>query len=195
MSAIPKRQLTVQEYLVRERVATFKSEFYNGEAFVMAGASYSHNRMTENFSIEFGSRLKSTRCQGFSQDLRVLIEATGLFCYPDFLILCGPPTFSELDPDTLTNPRVIVEVLTPSSERYDRITKFRHYRQIPSLVEFLLVSSTEPLIEHFTKRDDGAWSIEFSYGLDQTLKLLSIPVEVSLKDLFADVNFPEEASM
>lgn len=190
MSAVPKAKLTVAEYLALERRAEFKSEFYDGEMFAMAGASLARNIITENLSVRIGGQMLGGPCQTFSRDLRVRIERTGLYCYPDLVIVCGEPQTAEEDKDTLVNPRVVVEVLSPSTERYDRTTKFRHYKQLPSVQEYVLVAQDEPLCERYVRQADGAWAhVEF-VGLDAALELVSVPVAVPLADVYARVTFP-----
>ena len=141
MSAAPKpRKLTVAEYFALEEKAERRSEFYDGEMFAMAGASREHNAITRNLTAEFHNRLKEGPCQVFVADLRVKVDRTGLYTYPDLLIVCGPPEYAPENRDTLVNPKVVIEVLSPSTERYDRTTKFRHYKQLPSVMEYVLVA-------------------------------------------------------
>jgi Uma2 family endonuclease len=192
MSAVRKLKLSVAEYLAAEKRNDFKSEFFNGEMFAMAGASFPHNRVNENLSGEVYSQLKGSSCQSFSSDLRVQVERTGLYTYPDLVIVCGKPEFAEEDADTITNPRVIVEVLSPSTELYDRTTKFRHYRQIPSLREYVVVSQSEPLCERFSLQENGEWSVASFFGIEAVLELRSVPVRVTLADVYAGVEFPPE---
>ncbi|MBI2950427.1 MAG: Uma2 family endonuclease, partial [Verrucomicrobia bacterium] len=136
-------RLSEAEYLEIERQAEFKSEFYDGEMFAMAGGSPQHSLVSVNTVAELRDKLKS-RCVVFNAGLRVKVEATGLLTYPDASVVCGPQRFFE--EDTLLNPGLIVEVLSDSTEAYDRGKKFEHYRQIASLREYLLVSQTEPRI-------------------------------------------------
>lgn len=200
MSAVPKRKLTVAEYLAIEKAAAYKSEFFNGEMFPlhrdapvgMAGASRPHNRVNENLSGELHARLKGGPCQSFSRDQRVLVDRTGLYTYPDLIIVCGRVETAEGDEDTITNPRVVVEVLSPSTERYDRTTKFRHYQQLPSVQEYVLVSQSEPLCERFTRQADGSWALVSFVGLEAVLALTSVPAQVPLADVYAGVEFPSE---
>ena len=191
MSAVPKRKFTAAEYLAIEKLATFKSEFFNGEMFAMAGANRLHNIANENLSTEIGGLLKGTPCRTLSRDQRVRIGRTGLYCYPDLIIVCGPPEYSTEDPDTLVNPRVIIEVLSDSTERYDRTTKFRHYQQLPSVMEYVMVSQHEPMCERFTRSPDGRWVFVAFVGLSAKLELTSVPVQVPLEDIYAGVTFPE----
>lgn len=190
MTAQPKTRLTVAEYLAIERQAEFKSEFYDGELFAMAGASFEHNAINDNLVGELHGRLKGGPCRTYSRDLRVRVERTGLYCYPDLVIVCGEPQFAEEDKDTLTNPRVVFEVLSASTERYDRRTKYRHYQQLPSVQEYVLVAQDEALCEQFVRQADGSWTHVLSVGLDATLNLSSVPVSVPLADVYAGVTFP-----
>ena len=190
MPALPKSKLTVAEYLAIERKADFKSEFFDGQIYAMAGANRHHNIVNENLSTEIGGLLKGTHCRTLSRDQRVQIGRTGLYCYPDLIIVCGPPEYAQEDPDTLVNPRVIVEVLSDSTELYDRTTKFRHYQQLPSVMEYVMVSQHEPMCERFTRSADGSWALVAFVGLDAKLELTSVPVQVPLADIYAGITFP-----
>ena len=190
MTALREPKVSVAEYLAAEKTAAFKSEYFNGETFAMAGASRPHNRVKDNLIGELHARFKGGPCQTFSSDQRVLVDRTGLYTYPDLVIVCGEVETAEHDDDTVTNPRVVVEVLSPSTERYDRTTKFRHYQQMPSVQEYLLVSQAEPLCERFTRQDDGSWALVSFVGLDAAVELRSVGVRVPLADLYAGVEFP-----
>lgn len=200
MNAVPKKKLTVAEYLAIEREAEFKSEFLDGEMFPlhgppgphgMAGASRRHNEVTQNLNIEIGSRLKGRPCRTYSADLRVRIDRTGLYTYPDFLIVCGPPEFEPDDPDTLTNPQVIVEVLSKSTESYDRGLKFLHYRQLPSVREYVLVSQDRVLVERFVRQPDDTWLLTTFADPAGEFALATVPVRVPLADVYRGVDLPE----
>ncbi|MBX3400421.1 MAG: Uma2 family endonuclease [Gemmataceae bacterium] len=194
MSAVPKRKLTVEEYLAIEEKAEFKSEFYDGEMFPvyrdapqgMAGVSRRHNYAKDNLILELGMRFKGGPCRTLSSDQRVRVNRTGLYVYPDIVVLCGEP---EFDGDTLLNPQVIVEVLSDSTDLYDRTTKFRHYQQIPALKEYILVSQDQPVIERFVRQDDGSWKLQVFEGIDDTFSLDSIPVSIPLADVYRGVTF------
>ena len=194
MTAVPRSKLTVAEYLAIERRAEFKSEFYDGEMFAMAGASVEHNRVNKNLAVELGARLKGGPCELFISDLRVRIKRTGLYCYPDLVIVCGEPQYAEEDKDTLVNPRVVFEVLSPSTERYDRTTKFQHYKQLPSVQEYVLVAQDRAWCERFVRQPDGAWAQVAFDGLDAALELTAVPVAVPLADVYARVEFPPPES-
>jgi Uma2 family endonuclease len=192
MSALPKpKRLTVAEYLVIESRAAQKSEFYDGEMFLMAGASIRHNSLNENLSGIIHLKLKGGRCHSRSRDQMVHIERTNLWCYPDLLIVCGPLEISSQHQEAITNPRVIFEILSNSTELYDRTTKFRHYQQLPSLQEYILVSQHEPLCERFLRQADGSWSLVDFAGLNSVLNLTSVDVQLPLAELYAGIDFED----
>ena len=194
MTAVPRPKLTPAEYLARERRAEFKSEYLNGETFAMAGASYAHNLIKDNLVAELSTRLRGGPCRTLSSDMRVKVSRTGLYTYPDVLVLCGPPEFEDNERDTLLNPRVVIEVLSYSTEKYDRGAKFRHYQQVPSLQEYVLVSQDEPVVEHFARRPDGTWVLTTAAGLDGELTLATVPARVPLAAVYAGVTFPDHPS-
>ena len=194
MTALLKPQLTAREYLAIESRAEFKSEFFQGEMFAMAGASPRHNFIRENLSIEIGSRLKGGPCRAVSADQRVFVSRTGLYTYPDLLIVCGPPGFDPEDSNTIINPTAIVEVLSPSTEKYDRGAKFRNYQQIPSLNEYVLVAQDEAVIERFVRQADGSWGLVSFVGLQATLAFTTVPVQIPLTDVYAGIAFDEPAA-
>lgn len=192
MSAIPKpRKLTVEEYFAIEAKAERKSEFFDGEMFLMAGASREHNILTRNLTAELHNRLRGGPCQVFVADLRVKVDLTGLYTYPDLLIVCGTPEYAPENRDTLTNPKVVIEVLSDSTEKYDRTTKFRQYKQLPSLAEYVLVSQDEPLIERYVRLPDGTWAQSDFVGLEATLSLVAVPASVPLAEVYSGVEFPD----
>jgi Uma2 family endonuclease len=191
MSAAPKTKLTPAEYLAIERKAEFKSEYYRGEMFAMAGASRQHCFVKDNIVGELHQQLKSTACRSLSSDMRVKVNPTGLYTYPDIAIICGEPEFEDKQVDTLLNPRSIIEILSDSTEKYDRGTKFEHYRQIPSLLEYVLVSQERPLVERFVRQADGSWNVTEFSGLDATLEFTSVPSKVALAEIYRGVEFPE----
>jgi Uma2 family endonuclease len=190
MSAAPKVRLTPEQYLAIERKAAFKSEFYNGEMFAMAGASREHNRVKENLIGELYARLKGGPCQSYSSDQRLKVSRTGLYTYPDIVIVCGEPQFEDAEVDTLLNPQVIIEVLSDSTEKYDRGKKARHYQQIASLREYVLVAQDEPVIERFVRQPDESWAKTFVEGLDREFAFATVSVRVPLADVYAGVTFP-----
>ena len=183
------RRLTEAEYLELERAALCKSEFYQGEMFAMSGGKPQHSLIATNLAREFGNRLRDRTCVAYNTDLRLKIEATGLYTYPDLSVICGPLRFAEGTDDTVVNPTVIVEVLSDSTEGYDRGTKFEHYRQIPTLQEYLLVSQKAPRIEQFIRQADGDWLLKQAAGMEKGLELPSLGIVISLAKVFAQVSF------
>lgn len=190
-STVPR--LTEAEYLARERAAEGKSEFFDGEVFAMAGGTPMHSLIATNLAREFGNRLKGRPCVPFNSDLRLKIQATGLYTYADLSVVCGPLEFADPEPDTLINPTVLVEVLSDSSEAYDRGKKFEHYRRIPTLREYLLVSQKEPHIDQFIRGETGPWFLREVAGLEASLELPSLGVSLALAEVFANVEFPAAA--
>lgn len=190
MTAVPKRRMTAAEYLAIERAAEFRSEFFNGEMFAMAGAAGEHNRIKENFGGELYTKLKGGPCESFSTDQRVLVSPTGLYTYPDILVVCGEVEFADGLFDTIVNPRVIVEVLSDSTEAYDRGTKFRQYRQIPTLQEYILIAQKEPAIDQFVRQPNGLWVLTAYSQLDETFRMSAVPLEIAMADIYRRVKFP-----
>jgi len=191
MSAVPKTKMTPVEYLAIERKAEIRSAFFNGEMFAMAGANREHIVARDNLAGELHALFKGTSCRAYSVDLRVLVSATGLYAYPDIAVVCGKPEFEDAVHDTLLNPRVIIEVLSDSTEKYDRGVKSQHYRQIASLQEYVLVSQDKPLIERYVRQPDGGWLMTEYSGLDRVLEFATVPAQVPLSEVYRDVTFPE----
>ena len=195
MSSVPTTLMSEAEYLVFERQSRDKHEFYRGEIFAMAGASRRHNLITLNLGGELRDRLKDRRCEAYVGDMRVRVKPTGLYIYPDVVVVCGDPEFLDSDVDTLLNPTLLIEVLPDSTEEYDRGTKFKHFRQLPSLREFILVSQNEPLIEQFTRRGDTNWELSETAGLDSQLVLSSLGCQIPLAEIYSKVEFPPPAEV
>ena len=194
MSTIPVRRSTPSEYLAIERAADHRSEFFRGEMFAMAGASYAHNLIVSNLVRELGNRTKGGPCQTLSSDMRLLVEETGLYTYPDALVICDPPEFVDDRRDTLVNPTIVLEVLSKSTEVYDRGKKSSHYRQLASLREYMLVSQDEARIEHYARQPDGHWLLTDAVGLDSSLSLPTLSCEIPLAEIYARVEFRAEES-
>jgi Uma2 family endonuclease len=182
------RRLTEAEYLEIERIAEFKSEFFDGEIFAMAGGTANHSLIGTNVARAVGDQLDHSPCAAYNADLRIKVAATGLLTYPDLSVICGPLHFIDGTNDTVTNPTVLVEVLSDSTEAYDRGKKFEHYRQIPTLREYLLVSQHEPRIDQFVL-NEGRWVLNEAVGLDKSIDLPSLHIRISLAKVFAKVTF------
>lgn len=191
MSAVLKRKYTAAEYLELERAAEYRSEFYRGEIIAMAGASIAHNRVKENLVVEVGSRLKKSSCQSFSSDMKVYVDRTGNYFYPDILVVCGKPQLHDDRSDVVENPTLIIEVLSPSTENFDRGMKFLNYQRVPSLKEYLLVSQDQPLVIRYVRQDDEGWIFHRFEGLEAILEFKSIPISIPLADIYDRVEFQE----
>ncbi len=191
MSTATKTLLSPEEYLARERRAAYRSEFYRGEMFAMAGATWEHTLIKDNLAAEARNRLKGGPCQVVTSDLRVRVDATGLYTYPDLVVVCEPPQFEDDVHDTLLNPRVIVEVLSDSTEKYDRGAKFGHYRQLPSVLEYVLVAQDRPLVERYVRQADDAWLLTAFSDLTETFEFGSVAVSIPLEEIYRGVRFPE----
>ena len=191
MSAIPRSFITPEEYLIRERAAQFKSEYLRGEMFAMAGAQCEHCELRDNLSAEILIRLGGKSCRPYSADMRVCISSGGLYTYPDISIVCGEPEFQDNVFDTLLNPIVIIEVLSESTEEYDRGAKFDHYRQISSLREYVLVSKNQMLVESHARTEDDKWVLSVFRGPAKPFELTSVPLSTPLGDIYRDVQMPE----
>ncbi len=189
MSTVPKSVMSEAEYLAFERQSRDKHEFYLGEIFAMSGASRKHNLISGNLFGELRERLKDRRCEAYVGNMRVRVKPNGLYTYPDVVVVCGEPEFLDSDVDTLLNPTLLIEVLSDSTEKNDRGTKFKQYRQIPSLREYILVSQDEPLIEHFTRRGDTYWELTETAGLDSQLVLSSLGCQIPLAEVYSKVDF------
>jgi Uma2 family endonuclease len=182
--------ITPEEYLAAERAADHKSEYFNGAVFAMAGCSPAHNRITTNLNREVDTLLYDGPCVTYNGDQRVRIPATGLYTYPDLVVVCGEAEYDGPDPETLLNPTLIVEVLSPSTEAYDRGAKFLHYQSLPSLQEYVLIAQDRPLIERYVRRG-SSWEYINYKGMDAALPLNCTEDEISFTRLYNRVTFPE----
>jgi|SRR5271157_1210705 len=187
MSTQPKTLLTEEQYLEIERSAESKSEFFAGETFAMAGAGAAHNQLVWNLILEVGPFLGSRSCRGFPNDMRVRVSSTGLYTYPDVVVVCGEPQFLDDRRDTLLNPSLIVEVLSPSTEAYDRGRKFEHYASIPSLSEYLLVASDRIHLDLYARQTSGQWLLTSANGPEGALDLICAGCRLTASALYRDV--------
>lgn len=187
MSTAEKRHITPDEYLTRERRAEIKSEYYNGEMFAMTGASREHGLIAAAISRRLQESLDERDCEVFQSDMRVKVRANGLYTYPDVVVTCDQPQYEDEHVDTLLNPIVIVEVLSETTEGYDRGAKFELYRDLPSLRDYLLVAQDKVHVEHFHKQDDGRWVLWETNHIDDRVSLTTINGELRIRDLYAKV--------
>ncbi len=193
MSSHAKQRCSAQEYLELERRAATKSEFFAGEIFAMTGASRSHNLIVINLGRELSLQLKEKPCETCASDMRVKVNATGLYTYPDLAVVCGPPQFDDEQKDTLLNPTLIVEVLSISTEAYDRGKKFAHYRKIGSLAEVLLVSQDKPHVDRYVRQPDNQWLLAEWDGLQSRVLLTSIDCRVDMAEIYDKVELTADS--
>jgi Uma2 family endonuclease len=182
-------RLTPKEYLAIERRATGKSEFLDGETFAMSGASRRHNLIGLNVASDLRAQLRQRPCEVYASDMRVRVAATGLYAYPDVVVVCAAPEFEDAELDTLLNPTLLVEVLSPSTADYDRGGKFEHYRALPSLSEYLLVAQDRPHLAHYVRQADSSWLLSEVEGRAGTMVLPSVGCSLSLSEVYAKVEF------
>jgi Uma2 family endonuclease len=192
MSSLPQTLYSPEEYLALERKAEYKSEYINGQILAMSGASKTHNLIRGNIFAAIHSQLRGKPCEVYIGDMRVKVNPMGMYTYPDVVAVCGEGRFEDEQIDTLTNPTVVVEVLSPSTEAYDRGVKFAHYRKLASLQEYVLVAQDEVRIEYFARHSGpgGQWMLTEISELDGTLHLASIGCDLALRDIYDRVEFP-----
>lgn len=187
MSTVPQQtRFSAEEYLALERSASYKSEFCEGRIYAMTGASRQHNLVSWNICRELGAQLKKRPCEAYSNDMRVKAVKAHSYHYPDIVVVCGTPQFEDVQADTLLNPTLLIEVLSPSTEAYDRGGKFAHYRKIPTLCEYLLVAQDQPSIERFVRQGEF-WLLKETVGLDASVHLESIDCTLSLREVYDKV--------
>ena len=180
---------TAEQYLDLERHTETRHEFLDGTVYAMSGASRAHSAICYNLAGITYRQLSGTRCAGFSSDMKVRVGDASLFAYPDLAIVCGEPLLHDDHGDVLLNPVVIFEVLSRSTEAYDRGEKFERYKTIETLTDYVLVSQDHARIEHFSRQPDGAWSLTEVSGLDASLDLASINCRLPLAEVYDRVEF------
>jgi Uma2 family endonuclease len=192
MSAVPAtKYISIEDYLAAEETAEVKHEYYQGEVFAMAGGSIAHNRIVRNVLAALDNFLKGKGCEVFPSDLKVHNEANTLFTYPDISIVCGKPERWANRNDTITNPAVLIEVLSKSTQGYDRGQKFHLYRSIPSLKEYILISSTEIFVERYTKQATGFWNFRETSNPEDNFQVETIDFSCPIKELYRNVEFDQ----
>ena len=189
-AAAVQTYLTPEEYLAFERKAKTKHEYLDGQIFAMSGASFTHNFITMNTANQLYNQLVGGECQVAASDMRVKVPQTESYFYPDIVVVCGEPRSEDNVFDTLMNPTLIVEVLSPSTAAYDRGEKFEHYQQIVSLKEYTLISQDEVHVEQYYRQGMRWLRFEFR-GLEAVLSLRSIGCELGLRDAYRRVKFAE----
>lgn len=194
MTVAAKTLITPEEYLARERLAETKSEYFDGEVFAMAGGSRAHSRIAVNVASALDNQLGERPCEVFNSDMRVRAGAAGPYSYPDVTVVCGEAEFEDANVDTLVNPTVIVEVLSPTTEAWDRGGKFEQYQQMASLQEYVLIAPDRPRVERYARQADGQWLLAVSTGTDGAISLPSIACELALARIYRKVRFPAHAA-
>jgi Uma2 family endonuclease len=184
-----KTRYTPQEYLAFERKSPIKHEYYDGEIFAMSGVSREHNLIAGNLFREMSLQLRGRPCEAYISDVRVRVSPAGPYTYPDVVAVCGERRFEDSEVDTLLNPNVIVEVLSPTTEAYDRGKKFAHYRRLESLREYVLIAQDQVCVERYTRQGDE-WLLTELTRLEDTLRLESIGCAVGLREIYERVEFP-----
>ncbi len=195
----PQRRTTVEEYMQMERTSDVRHLYVDGELFAMAGESRQHGSISVNLAGLFWAQLRGKSCQLFTKDTKVLSgptlsvgkSATGMFSYPDLVFVCGEPAYHEAFADVIQNPIAIIEVLSPTTESFDRGEKFNRFQTWnPTLQDYLLVSQDQPRIEHFS-RENNKWIYQNHVGLDAVLEIPSIACSLSLADVYERVTLSE----
>ncbi len=189
MASNPVTKVTEEQYLAIERAAEFRSEFLDGEMFTMSGGSMEHACIQQNLSGELYTALRGTPCRAFGPDLRMKVSSR-MYTYPGISVVCGRPLLADEHEDSLLNPVVIVEVLSPSTEKYDRGLKFQHYRTIASLRDYILIDQGQMRIEQYTRQPDDTWSLRDYQRPEQELKIDSIGAAIPLQRIYDRVELP-----
>jgi Uma2 family endonuclease len=199
MSTAEKRRLTAAEYLAIESTSEIRHEFLDGEMFAMSGGSLWHNLIKDNFARAVANRLSGGTCRVVTSDQRLKVDATGLYTYPDVLVFCGPPVMEDGVHHTLTNASLVADVLSNSTEKYDRGIKFSHYRRLDTLQEYLLIAQDRFSVEVFQRQDAGsssagsdAWLLSAAAEREAEVRLSSLGITVPLAEIYAGVEFPPE---
>jgi Uma2 family endonuclease len=187
--------MTPEQYLELERAAEFRHDYFNGRMYEKPGGSFAHAIVIGNLSYRLGTALRERPCVVAVSDLGVRVSPNGLYTYPDLLVVCGPPKLLDGHKDTLLNPILIVEVLSPSTEAYDRGFKFAQYRTLESLREYALVSQTEPRVEVFRRQSSGDWLLSEAVGLEAVCRFESVDSSVVLSEIYANITFGDDGPL
>lgn len=183
--------VTPEQYLEMERASQEKHEYYRGEIFAMSGASWKHNVIAKNMNTLVLPFLTKSPCNMFGSDLRIYIPENSLYTYPDFSIICGKPETPDEEKDNVTNPSVIIEILSKSTRDYDRGTQFHLYRSIKTLREYILIDSTSVCIEIYKWRPDNSWLLSEFKSLSDKFTISTIELTLFLKNVYQDIDFNE----
>ena len=192
MAVQPKHFVTEAEYLALERDSLVKHEYYDGEIFAMSGATEARNLIASNVVAALHGQLRRRPCRVYGSDMRVKVLRTGLNTYPDVSIVCGEPRFTNDTRDTIVNPVLLIEVLSPSTERYDRGMKSQNYRTIDTLQDYILIAQDDHRIEHYSRQEGGRWLLSEVAGIEATLAITSLQCQLTLEDVYEKVEFVPE---
>lgn len=184
-----QKYYTPEEYLALEEEAEYRSEYYQGEIFAMSGGSANHNRIAGNVHTAMNIAFAGGPCEAFITDMRLLVKKNGLYTYPDVMVVCGGLEFGQGRDDTLTNPVVIVEVLSKSTQDYDRGGKFALYRALETLQDYILIEQDKVHIEYFHRLEDGRWILQEFNRLEDVVRLESIDCELSIEQIYRRVEW------
>jgi Uma2 family endonuclease len=187
--AYANRKYSIEEYLQIENAAVEKNEYYQGEIFAMSGAKVPHNRIAGNLYFSLKSKLKGSRCEPFNSDQRIHIEKNTLFTYPDISVVCGKVETLNNDDYNVLNPTVIIEVLSPSTRNYDRGEKFKLYRDIPSLKEYILVDSEKPDVECWHLNENSRWELTEYKDINAEITLESLQLQIAMAETYSGIEF------
>lgn len=189
MSFQTRPRYTVEEYLSIERNSEYRNEYIDGEIFSMVGASEQHNLIAGNIFASLHSQLKKRPCKVFLNDMRVQVNPNGLYTYPDIVVICGEAKYLDKEVDTLLNPALVIEVLSKSTESFDRGEKFRRYRTLDSLMEYILVSQEKYNVEQYTRQPDNKWLLSEVNSIDASIQLPSINCTLLVEDIYDKIIF------
>lgn len=193
MSAQPHTLITTEMYLALEEQSDVRHEYYAGHVFALAGGSENHTIICVNILTDLNIQLRARACTVYNSDMKLKIERTGLYTYPDVAVVCGPPRFDDAKRRVLLNPTIIIEVLSESTERYDRGRKFQHYRSIETLQEYLLVAQDAYQIDHYVRQPGDLWLLSSTIGEEARIELASIGCVLTMHDVYLKVDFSAES--
>ena len=194
MSGLPKRYFTQEEYALLEEHAAYKSQYVAGEIYAMAGVQPWHDDIVRNLTLLMGFRFRDRPCWTHSSEMKVRAKAGDLWTYPDLSVVCGERRYdTSANPHSLLNPQAIFEVLSPSTEAFDRGDKFTRYQTIESLADYVLVASERTMVQHFARQATGGWLYQEFHAPTDVVKLASVEIQLPLAEIYEGVTFPDDA--
>jgi len=193
MSIAQKTALTPQQYLEQERQAELRSEYFDGQLLAKTGSSADHCTIVGNIAVGIRQQFRNRTCEVFMNMMRIKVIKSSSYFYPDVVAVCGKPQFEDKEQDVLLNPTMIIEVLSPSTEQYDRSTKFEHYRSIESLVDYILVAQDKIHVEHYVRQSDRSWLFSEYKSAEEKIQIASIGCELSVAEIYEKVEFESQS--